>query len=57
MRKTRPGLAVLIASGYSRQEAQRLGAPGDLPFIEKPYTAETLAAAVDEALKGARKDQ
>jgi DNA-binding NtrC family response regulator len=52
MRNKWPKLAVLVASGYSRQEAKRLGIPGDLPYIEKPYTAQMLAAAVAKALKG-----
>jgi CheY-like chemotaxis protein len=58
MRKKWPKLAVLVASGYNRLEALRLGIPGELPFLEKPYTAQTLAAAVDKALKArARGDQ
>ncbi len=51
MRKLRPDLAVLVASGYSRQEAQRLGMPAGLPFIGKPYTVQSLAAAIDGLLK------
>ncbi len=51
MRKIWPQLPVLVASGYSREEARRLGIPGDLPFIQKPYTAQALAAAVGDALK------
>jgi CheY-like chemotaxis protein len=47
-----PNVAVLIASGYSQQEACRLGIPEDLPFLAKPYTVQALAAAVDRALKG-----
>ena len=50
MRRRWPELAVLVASGYSRQEGQRLGIPGDLPYIEKPYTAQTLREAIDKAL-------
>jgi DNA-binding NtrC family response regulator len=53
IRKSRPDLAVLIASGYSRQEACRLGVPEDLPFLEKPYTVQKLASAVEEACKPA----
>jgi signal transduction histidine kinase len=51
MRKKWPKLPVLVASGYSRQEAQRLGIPDGLPFIEKPYTLRTLAAAVEKSLQ------
>ena len=50
IRKKWPTLAVLIASGYSRQEAQRLGIPDEVPFIEKPYTMPRLAAAIEKAL-------
>ena len=51
IRKTWPNLAVLVNSGCSRQEARRLGIPDDLPFIEKPYTVQRLAAAVEKVLK------
>jgi CheY-like chemotaxis protein len=47
-----PKLRVLVASGYSQQEAERLGMPGDVQFLEKPYTVQTLAVAVEKALKG-----
>ena len=50
MRKRWPRLSVLIASGYSRREGRELGLPDGLPFIEKPYTVQTLAAAVDKIL-------
>lgn len=46
-----PNLAVLIASGYNRQEACRLGMPPEVPFLEKPYTVQMLAAAVERVLK------
>ena len=52
IRRRRPDLRVLITSGYSRYEAPRLGSlPADLPFIEKPFTLQKLAAAVQSALK------
>jgi PAS domain S-box-containing protein len=50
IRKKRPGLPVLVATGYSREEAQRAGIPGNSPVIEKPYTVQKLAAAVGKAL-------
>lgn len=50
MRSRWPRLPILIASGYNRSEAQRLGLPEDLPFLEKPYTIQALAAAVASAL-------
>jgi two-component system, cell cycle sensor histidine kinase and response regulator CckA len=50
IRKQRPELTVLITSGYNREEARRLGSlPADLPFIGKPYTAQSLAKAVQQA--------
>ncbi|MCU1303263.1 MAG: signal transduction histidine kinase, nitrogen specific, NtrB, partial [Candidatus Sulfotelmatobacter sp.] len=51
MRKKWPDLAVLVASGYGRYEALRLGIPDHLPFIEKPYTIQMLATAVEKALR------
>ncbi len=51
MRRKWPELAVLVASGYSREEACRLGMPPDLPFLEKPYTLQILGAAVERSLK------
>ena len=51
MRRRWPRLAILVASGYSRQEAQHLGIPADWPVLEKPYTLQMLADAVDNALE------
>jgi two-component system, cell cycle sensor histidine kinase and response regulator CckA len=58
MRKHWPDLAFLVVSGYSRVEAEHLGIPPDIPFLQKPYTIETLASAVDRALQPhVRKDR
>ncbi len=52
IRKCWPGTAVLVTSGYNREEARRLGSiPDGLPFIEKPFTLQTLAAAVQSVLE------
>ena len=51
MRKRWPELAILVASGYSRYEAQHLGMPAGVPFLEKPYTIQMLADAVDQTLQ------
>jgi PAS domain S-box-containing protein len=51
MRELKPDLAFLVASGYSRQEAERMGMPAGSPFIGKPYTVQSLAAAIDGVLK------
>jgi CheY-like chemotaxis protein len=46
-----PAARVLVMSGYNDDETLRRGiARGAYPFIAKPFTAETLARAVDEAL-------
>ena len=50
MRARWPEVATLITTGYSRQEAVRLGMPADLPFIEKPYSMQALGTAVENAL-------
>ena len=51
LRRLRPGLPVLFASGYS-QEIIELGAHGgeDVRFLAKPYDRRKLAQAVHEAL-------
>ncbi|MHB8835642.1 MAG: hybrid sensor histidine kinase/response regulator [Candidatus Methylomirabilia bacterium] len=51
VRGLRPGLRVIITSGFSEtqrvREAQRFGAG---PYVRKPYRLETLAKVVHEAL-------
>jgi signal transduction histidine kinase/CheY-like chemotaxis protein len=48
-----PDVRVLVMSGYNDDETLRRGiARGAFPFIEKPFTAETLGLAVDDALAG-----
>jgi CheY-like chemotaxis protein len=51
LKELRPELKVLLTSGYSESEARRLCAtyPG-AAFIQKPYTAQQVAAAVEELL-------
>jgi PAS domain S-box-containing protein len=47
----RPEIRHLLASGYSEEmNAQRGAAPLGMPFIEKPYSAGSLLAAVRHAL-------
>ncbi len=50
MRAKWPDLPILVASGYNREEARRLGIPDDLPFLEKPYTVRGLGQAIEKAL-------
>ena len=48
-----PQARVLVMSGYNDDETLRRGIErGAFPFIAKPFTAEALARAVDEALAG-----
>jgi PAS domain S-box-containing protein len=50
-----PKMKVLLTSGYGESEARRLcTAYADAAFIQKPYTAEQLAKAMDELLGTAR---
>jgi CheY-like chemotaxis protein len=51
LRTTRPELVVLLMSGYT-EEAAALGfGRENLPFIEKPFAAADLLAAIDAALR------
>ncbi len=50
----RPEIPVILTSGYTADTLQRQGPMPDLLlFVEKPYTAESLEAAVQEALRRA----
>jgi PAS domain S-box-containing protein len=47
----RPGIKVLLLSGYTEDSAARRdAASGAKPFLQKPFTAETLAAKVRQVL-------
>lgn len=49
-----PGLSVIVSSGYPEEEARRgFASQPPLSFIQKPYTAASLIARVDEALAAA----
>jgi len=52
----RPGLPVLFMSGYTNDEIIRRGLlkPG-APFLQKPFSPETLATKVREVLDAARR--
>lgn len=52
-----PGLKVLLTNGYTEAEARRLSAecPG-AAFIQKPYTTEQTATAVEELLRAPRRE-
>ncbi len=53
LKARRPELKVLLTSGYSESEARRLCAayPG-ADFIQKPYTAQQIAKAVQDIMAG-----
>lgn len=55
LREIRPNTAFLLMSGYSGLDlADRgLNQPGSLAFLEKPFTSESLLAAVRQVIEGA----
>jgi CheY-like chemotaxis protein len=49
-----PGMAVLVCSGYMREELLRRGVEaGRYAFLAKPFTSEQLLASVDGVLRSA----
>ncbi len=52
LKARQPGIRILLTSGYSEAEARRLCVtyPG-AAFIQKPYTAQQLAKAVEELVR------
>ncbi len=48
---TRPGLRALFISGYADQDA-RTGVPSGATFLNKPFSGQELASAVENVLKG-----
>jgi CheY-like chemotaxis protein len=55
LRKLRPDVRVILSSGYNEQDAtNRFAGKGLAGFIQKPYRAAKLLAAVGEALGGQR---
>jgi DNA-binding NtrC family response regulator len=49
-----PGMAVLVCSGYMREELLRRGVEaGRYAFLAKPFTSEQLLASVDNVLRSA----
>lgn len=48
---TRPGIRALFMSGYADQDA-RTGVPPGANFLNKPFSGQELAMAVEAVLKG-----
>jgi PAS domain S-box-containing protein len=54
LQSSRPGLRVLLVSGYAAEIVE--GHRADVPFLAKPFSSQTLLAAVDDALSPAGPD-
>jgi PAS domain S-box-containing protein len=50
--RLRPGLRVLLSSGYTREETQSRPAHSEFPFVAKPYRPTALAKKLKEVLSG-----
>jgi len=48
VRQLRPGLKIVIASGYSTESADNAGLPGDVSFLPKPYNDSQLKRVFEE---------
>ena len=53
VRENYPGVAVVLASGYTAQQHGDKGAPSDVELLHKPYSRAALAAALARARTGA----
>jgi FixJ family two-component response regulator len=52
LREIRPDLPIILTSGYSEVEAvKRFADRGIAGFLQKPYTATTLARKLKQALR------
>ena len=55
LRESRPALKVIYISGYSQEMLNRYGVDDERPnFIQKPFTADTLAQKIRELLPHSR---
>jgi PAS domain S-box-containing protein len=50
--RVRPGLKLLLSSGYAREESQARRMRVEFPFIAKPYRPSTLGRKLKEVLSG-----
>jgi CheY-like chemotaxis protein len=53
LEETRPDILVLMMSGYTEQTVKSGGSQSPHPFIEKPFAAADLLAAIDRLLHSA----
>jgi len=51
--QTRPGIRILLMSGYPNESAMRHGVPPGAALLQKPFNAMALARAVRQVLDGA----
>jgi FixJ family two-component response regulator len=57
MKEIRPGVPIILSSGYDEQEAtRRFAGKGVSGFIQKPYTASRLARKIRETINSAHTD-
>ena len=51
IQKLRPGLPVILMSGYAETEATSLSGPGMAGFLQKPFELDLLLDTVRRALR------
>jgi CheY-like chemotaxis protein len=52
VRRNHPQLPMVLVSGYSEEAVSGVHAiPADIPFVEKPFTAEDISAAIAVAMR------
>jgi two-component system cell cycle sensor histidine kinase/response regulator CckA len=57
LRTIRPGLPLLLMSGYSQEAITRLGNPASLgPLVEKPFTVQGILEKVEQVLRSGAPD-
>lgn len=56
LRRTRPGLPVLLMSGYAEAHLRSLGLESETPLLAKPFTPQGLLRAVRDTLEGRTAD-
>jgi len=54
LRAARPGLKVIVASGYSMEESETVFFSKGVQYLQKPYTHVTLTKAIRESLEAGK---